>query len=64
MAVKLVVAQNINGGFDWKVGLRPLATPAAKINVSGQHHNIGIGGRDADRPKFQVQITENVQTHR
>src|SRR5437773_1801761 len=63
VAIKLVVAENIDDRLVLEVTSRPFAPLATKMDVTGQHDNICIGYRNFGRSKFQVQIAENVQTH-
>jgi hypothetical protein len=60
---KLVVAQDINDGCRGKTFARPPASFGSKVDVARQDDDVRIGGRDFDRPEFQVQIAENMQAH-
>lgn len=61
--VKFVVAEHINHRPIWKTGLDPIESLPADVNVTCQHHDVCIGGRDVDRFKFKVEISKDVQAH-
>ena len=63
LAVKLVIAENVDNRSIGKAPQGPLQAVSAGADVTGQDHGIRRNRRRCEGLKLQVQVAENVKAH-
>ena len=61
--IELVISKHANHGPAFELGLNPLQPLSAGVHIPCAYDYVGIGGRNFDSAKLQVEIREYVQFH-
>src|SRR6185369_14645532 len=63
MPIELVIAENINDWLVRELSSNPFPSFTAHVDITRKHHRIGIDAGQFQMTEFQMQITEDMQSH-